>query len=52
MWVEMVTAKVYYDKNTDVKKCYNKSFVLNAMKARLFPEDFSKKTNKDLLKKA
>jgi hypothetical protein len=52
MWVEMETLKVYYDKDLQIKKCFNKSFVLNAMKARVFPENFSTKTNRDLLEKA
>lgn len=52
MWVDMKGTRVYYQGYTVISKCFSKKFVIQAMKAHIFPANFSKKTHLDLLKKA
>ena len=51
MYVEISFSKFY--KSIDHKKmCYNKSFIINSMKARIFPENFMSISESKLLEEA
>lgn len=43
---------IYYTQITQLNKCFEKKFVLQALRVKLFPEKFSDKTDVDILRKA
>ena len=52
MWAKIRGPDVYYNGGLKIDACFNKSFVLQAMKTHLFPKKFTDKTNEDILRKA